>query len=54
MNQWDQGLLIAFIVLGLYNMGLLYFMIFRVNQSLPQFQWISFFTFSRSVEKAHQ
>jgi hypothetical protein len=42
MNQWDQGLFIAFMVLGLYNMGLLYFMIFRVNQNLPRSQWISF------------
>jgi hypothetical protein len=42
MNKYDQGLLIAFMVLGLYAFGLLYFMIFRVNQNLPLSEWISF------------
>jgi hypothetical protein len=43
MNQYDQGLFIAFIVLSLYTTGLLFFMIFRVNQNLPQSRWIPFF-----------
>jgi hypothetical protein len=42
MNQIDQGLFIAFIVLGLYTTGLFWFMVFRVNQNLPQSRWISF------------
>ena len=42
MNQYDQGLFITFTVLGLYTMGLLYFMILRVNQNLPQSDRISF------------
>lgn len=46
MNKYDQAALIAFIVVGLYAMGLLYFMIVRVNRNLPQVRWISF-RFSR-------
>jgi hypothetical protein len=46
MNQYDQGLFIVFIVLGLYNAGLLYFMILRVNQNLAQSRRISL-SFSR-------
>ena len=42
MNQYDQGLFIAFIVLVLYTTALLHFMILRVNQNLPQSEWISF------------
>jgi len=42
MNQYDQGLFIAFIVLCIYTMGLLYYMILRVNHNLPQSQWIPF------------
>jgi hypothetical protein len=42
MNRYDQGFFITFIVLGLDTMGLLYFMIFSVNQKLPQSRWVSF------------
>jgi hypothetical protein len=40
MNRYDQAAFIAFIVVGLHTMGLLYFMILRVNRNLPQSRWI--------------
>ena len=41
MNKVDQGLLIAFYVLGLYAMCLWFFMILRVNRNLPPSRWVS-------------